>query len=114
MALREARPHVLKQALAEALQRPEPSGTSRHARTCVVAQPMRSHTRPAVCENEHWPIRGTEFAYARLLASGPITDARAECVPGRSSAIGQHPMERGEVQGRSCCIATSRSRRTSR
>ena len=71
MAMREARPHVLGQALERALQRPEPAGTPLYARTCVVARPIGAAPDELFAKTnttEEWD----NFAYDLMAPTGPI------------------------------------------
>ena len=71
IALREARPHMLKQGIEKALQRPEPAGTPLHARTCVVARPIGAAPDELFARTnttEEWD----NFAYDLMAPTGPI------------------------------------------
>lgn len=71
MALREARPHMLQEALDEALQRPQPAATSLHARTCVVARPIGAAPDELFARTST-PEEWDDFAYDLMAPSGPI------------------------------------------
>ena len=71
MALRDARPRMLERALDEALKRPEPAGTSLHARTCVVARPIGA-APDQLFARTGTPDEWDKFAYDLMPPNGPI------------------------------------------